>query len=232
MGGRPKVAHMRRLLRVGRSRPLPEVEARIAVLSEELPLTAMFAAAMARDGRTRAALGVIDEQRASLRRAQTEMLRSLAARKRRRIQAALAGSVAAVMIASGSYAMIQALRPEAPKKAELISRATAKIEEARLAASATEFTAIVEEVQESIFALPSDALADPETKEDVATLLGRAQTLVASAPNAAELLAKVQQIAKKVDVTPAPAEPPAASTTAPNPSVAPPDAEQTRTDPR
>lgn len=199
------VRAMGRLLRFRRFRPLPEVEARIAALSDELPLTVAFVAAMSRNGSARAAAGVIEEQQASLRLHRYAMLRSLATR-RRRVHAAMAGALAAVMLASGSYATVRAILPAKPAKAELIRRATVKLDEAKRIDTAHELAQIVDEVNETILALPEDALDDPKIRLDVAEFLGQAQSLLSSAPNAAELLAKVQRVADEVAVTPVIAE--------------------------
>jgi hypothetical protein len=206
---------IRRALRVGR--PLPEVEAEIAAMGEELPLTVAFASIMTREGNGRAAAIAIDEQRTRLAGAQRRMLHSFASRRRRRVHAAFAGLAAVLVLASGSFAAMRVIKPDAPGKSELIRQAAVKLDQASLANDAKTFAALVGEVHESILALPKDAFSDPTIRLQVQSIFGKEQSLLAKAPNATALLDQLQRLSKQVQV-PAP-EPETAPKPEPEPAT-------------
>src|ERR1051326_1419276 len=144
----------------GRPRPLPEVEAHIAQLSEELSLTAAFVHATHRRGENRAAAGAIDEQRVRLVARQRAMLHQLARPRNHRIHAALAGVAAALLVGSASFASYRAIAPTAPAKENVIHSATVRLAEAQAAQDPTTVAQIIGDVHHSLLSLPPDALVD------------------------------------------------------------------------
>ncbi|MCA1831886.1 MAG: hypothetical protein ABR548_05390 [Actinomycetota bacterium] len=202
-------------------RPLPEVEANIAQLGEELPLTVAFAAVMERHGLDRAAVAAVDEQRTRVANAQRRMLRSLSARRRHHVHAAFAGIAAAMVLASGSFAAMRAIAPDHPANAELIRQASAKLELAKQAGDSTSLAALVNDVHQSLLSITKDGLSDPAINLQLQGLLDREQALLNKAPNAGALLAQLQKVAEQVQVeTPEAPKP----RPAPKPDTAKPDA--------
>src|SRR5258708_36511385 len=95
---------MPRIVGFRRPRPMPEVQARIARLGEELSLTAAFVTVVERRGEHRAALGAIEEQRIRVAESERAMLKEMARPRRHKIHAAMAGIAAVLALASASFA--------------------------------------------------------------------------------------------------------------------------------
>jgi hypothetical protein len=222
---------MGRLVRLRRGRsPLHAVEEAIAALHEEMTYSLNFAHAMVRDENYRAAAEVIEEQRRSLIRTseaiETALRTPEIARTRMRLQAALAGVAAAVMIGSAAFAgWGPATSPTRETRIEAIQRASAALSQATGISDPTTLQAIVGEAQDTILAIAGgNAAADPGVKSSLLDFV-RKQAKVLQNPNipapirqrAAEVIESVQKIVPEIPQTaPADSTSPAP---APEPSV-------------
>lgn len=212
---------MARIRGFGRPRPLPEVEAHIAQLSEELSLTAAFVHAMHRRGEDRAAAAAIDEQRNRLVVRQRAMLRQLARPRNHRIHAALAGLAAAVLVGSASFAGYRALTP-GPANQAVIHSATVRLAEAQAAQDPATVAQIIGDVHRSLLSLSPQSLVDTRDRDTVTQLLAQELQIIQSkAADAPALVNQVTSIARQLNVDVPKLQPDLPKPVAPPPSAAP-----------
>jgi len=195
---------------------MPEVQAQIAQLEEELSLTAAFVKVTQRSGDHRAAIGAIEEARSRVAQSERVMIREFARPRKHKIHAAMAGIAAVMMLASGAFAGFRAFAPSAPgAKDRLIQAASAKLTQAASTTNATQKAALVGQVHESLSALSEAALQDGAVHEDVKSLLEQELQILRNVPGSSALVKQITTLAKKANVKipeekqPAPAPPPA-----------------------
>jgi hypothetical protein len=213
---------------------MPEVEARIAQLGEELSLTAAFVSVASRRGEHRAALAAIEEQRSRVSESERAMLKEMARPRKHKIHAAIAGIAAVLALASASFAGFRALNPPASSsvKDQMIQSASVKLAQAQSADTSAQAQALVSQVHGSIEALAKqDRTNNGGPGSDIKDLIrAEYEILNSKAPQATLLLRQVEELAQKYDVPvpkeapkpkPKPSAPAAPSGSAPNPTATP-----------
>ena len=203
--------------------PLRAVEEAIAALHEELAFSLNYAHAMVRDENYRAAAEVIEEQRRSLIRTSEALEEALRRperdRNRHRVQAALAGLAAAVLVGSGAFAAWGPQAPPSSGRVQAIQQASEALSRASAISDPQALTTLVGAAQDAVLTVAETASADPAVKRSLLEFVQK-QTEVLQQNNhiPALIRAKAEVVENKIkDVV----EVPASTTTSTSTSTAP-----------
>lgn len=161
---------MGRILSLRRRRgAIPEFEASLARLSEELVLTESFTELMLRDGNLEAAAAAVDEQRDRLRKAEAQMLASLRPHGRR-TQVVAAAVAALMMLGSGALVALRALSPNTQTAKVAIQRIEQRLDQVAEAPTAIQANRIAGDLPE-FGTIDENDLRDPEIADALLALL-------------------------------------------------------------
>lgn len=181
---------MGRTLRLRKGPRIPQFEEALARLSDELSLTENFTTAMVRDGDYAAALRVIDEQRERLQKAESHMLAAFRPAGRRRMQVALGGIAAVMLLGSASFAMISGRSNDANTAPAIIERAQEKIAQAADATSEAQVAGFLDGAIAELSTLNGTAPDSQINNEDVRGLELMIKELIAKRPYMSQLLVR------------------------------------------
>lgn len=193
---------MGRILRFKRrvSSPIATVAEGLAHLEEELTLTVAYTRAMVRDDSYRAALGVVEEQRARLASAfgAFEHGPLATARRRHRTKVLASGLAAAALVGSAAFAGFGPVGGPARGAPKVIREAQRTLDAARYLRDPQSLEMLVGKVHRDLATLKSRDLTDPE-RNQVLDLLNVERDLISSVPRLSqELMRQVEVLVDQI----------------------------------
>lgn len=179
---------------------MPQFEEAIARLSDELALTEAFADKMIRDGHYKAAAGVVAEQESRMAMHHQAMASAFRPHHRR-VQVALGGLAAAMILGSASFAFVGSRGSADQSAHEVIHSVEKNLQNAASARTDAEASTFVTAALGDLAALGEQLGVDVATRERAGDSIERQLSLLLQArPQMASLARKILEAARAAQV--------------------------------